>query len=165
MNLFCLDLDPKLCAQAHVNRHVVKMPLETTQMLNQALIKRLPGYVPVYRPTHPHQPVTQWSHASRGNFNWMRDLGIELCLEYTHRYGKRHKCQDILESFELLGRQAIFPQEARTPFALCIDDEFKGSNPVKSYRDFYRVKKAHLAEWKNRSRPEWWVASSFEEII
>ena len=29
------------------------------------------------------------------NYVWLCDLGIELCKEYTHRYGKRHKSQII----------------------------------------------------------------------
>ncbi len=33
MNIFILDLDVKKCAQYHVDKHVVKMILETAQLL------------------------------------------------------------------------------------------------------------------------------------
>ena len=33
MNIFILDRDPKVCAQYHCDKHVVKMILETAQMI------------------------------------------------------------------------------------------------------------------------------------
>ncbi len=36
VNIFYLDEDPARCAQAHVDRHVVKMVLETAQLLSTA---------------------------------------------------------------------------------------------------------------------------------
>ena len=46
MNIFVLDNDPKKCAEAHCNKHVVKMILEHAQLmctahhLNKMIIKR-----------------------------------------------------------------------------------------------------------------------------
>ena len=41
MNIFHLHEDPKICAEYHCDKHVVKMILETAQMLSTAYRKKL----------------------------------------------------------------------------------------------------------------------------
>ena len=35
MNIFILDDNPRACAEYHLDKHVVKMPLETAQLIVQ----------------------------------------------------------------------------------------------------------------------------------
>ena len=47
MNLFYLDEDFDKCAEYHVDKHIVKMPLEAAQLLCTAIwIDHLLGFVP-----------------------------------------------------------------------------------------------------------------------
>ena len=96
MNIFILDTDPKLCAQYHNDKHVVKMILETAQLLcgvHHMLETKLE--IP-YKLSHKNHPCSIWVRECLENYVWLCDLGIELCLEYTHRYGKRHNSHAII---------------------------------------------------------------------
>lgn len=78
MNIFVLSEDVKEAAEWHVDRHVVKMPLETAQMLCTAL--SLNGNSNVeYKPAFFKHPCTIWAAATRDNFEWLCRLGVELC--------------------------------------------------------------------------------------
>ena len=105
MNIFILDYDVKKCAQYHVDKHVVKMILETSQILcgvhHMSLLEpyRLPTStldIP-YKLSHKNHPCSIWSRESLTNYLYLCELGLELCVEYTYRYGKRHKSQDVIE--------------------------------------------------------------------
>jgi hypothetical protein len=159
MNIFVLDLDYNKAAQYHNDRHVVKMILETSQILSTAL--RMRHYVSdtntalLYRETHKHHPCVKWAAKSTGNCLWLLQLGRALTTEYTYRYGKQHACVAKLDLItSILSRCAI---EARTPFVLAMPDDCKGSDPVASYRDYYIRYKNHLAKWTRREKPSWYT--------
>jgi len=133
------------------------MVLETTQLLNNALIKHNSSYDPVYRQTHKNHPASVWASESRENFNWLLNLGLELAKEYTFRYGKIHKCQSIMEDFMLKSWADKIPNKGLTEFVKCMPDQYKIADPIESYRNYYRADKAYIAKWKNRNPPEWWL--------
>jgi hypothetical protein len=151
MNIFVLSHDVNQAAKWHVDRHVVKMPLESAQMLctNLTQLKIENPYLPV----HAKHPCTIWAGQSRSNFKWLCDLGIELCKEYTFRYKKVHKCEEVINY--CMRFIDVFPNCGMTPFAQAMPDEFKNDNPVKAYRDYYVKAKNHLHKWTLRSVPEW----------
>ena len=35
-------------------------------------------------------------------------------------------------------------------------DQYKVSDVVESYRNYYRGDKAYIANWTKRNKPEWW---------
>lgn len=148
MNIFVLDRDPTVAAMLHLDKHVVKMPLETAQILST--ISDGP-----YKPTHRHHPCTIWARQSTGNYQWLVRLGIALCQEYTHRYGKRHKSQDVIE--QLVTAPVTVPEGEMSEFAQAMPDACKRADAVLAYREYYRVHKAGMASWKGRDVPEWMV--------
>lgn len=156
MNIFVLDTDVAKAAQYHVDKHCIKMILESTQLLNNALIKHAPTYVPVYRETHKNHPASVWTSESRSNFDWLSNLALALCEEYTYRYGKTHKCQQIIEAFRSTSYRESIPAIGLTPFAKCMPDHYKVEDAVESYRNYYRGDKAYIAKWSKRNQPEWW---------
>jgi hypothetical protein len=98
MNLFFLQYTAVQCASVQADVHVVKMILETMQMLCTALhYSRSPLVFPfeLYKPTHANHPSTKWVRHSLTHFLWAVEHGIALCEEYTRRYKKRHKCHDL----------------------------------------------------------------------
>ena len=145
MNLFVTDEDPVVSAIALADKHVVKMVLEATQTLST--ICGGP-----YKPSHGHHPITIWAGATSGNFNWVREHGLALAREYTHRYGKRHATETILESF----RCSVSSGE-RQEFYGCMPEEFKGVDVVTSYRLYLKWKYSNWdkAVWTSRQPPTW----------
>jgi hypothetical protein len=156
MNIFALDENTKLCAQYHVDKHVVKMILESTQLLNNAFIKHDLSYQPVYRQTHKNHPASLWAAENMSNFDWLLNLSLDLCSEYTFRYHKRHKCQNILESFRDSSSRYKLPSGSLTTFRMCMPEAYHTVDPIKSYRIYYRQDKAYIAKWTNRLTPDWW---------
>lgn len=151
MNIFILDTDPKICASYHCDKHVVKMIVETAQILSTAL--HLNGLEnPPYKPTHKNHPCVQWAASSSSNFNWLLQLGFWLSTEYITRYGKTHKSEEvILKCSEL--RHIITPK-LQTPFTLCCPEEYKSSDPVETYRRYYKAEKSIFAKYKNSTTPK-----------
>ena len=159
MNIFALDDLPRSAARFHCDSHVVKMPLETAQLLCTAhhvldgpdigLDKSM-----LYKPTHINHPCAVWLRESMGNYIWTYTLFQELSNEYKFRYGKTHKSYRDLHGL-LAHIPENIPQTARTPFALAMPDEFHMDRPVDSYREYYRLGKQHLHAWTKRDRPEW----------
>lgn len=154
MNIFILDTNQQKSAQYHVDKHIVKMPLETALLLCSA--HHLSGTnqetVP-YGLTHKNHPITTWVKSSISNYNWLVDFGLELCKEYTYRYNKIHKCEGIISWCG--DRKPNIPVIDITPFVLAMPDKYKCNSPVESYREYYKKEKSHLFSWKNREKPCW----------
>ena len=145
MNIFVLDTDPNTAAILHCDKHIVKMPLETAQMLSTVCGGP-------YKPTHANHPCTVWARASTANYSWLWQLGIFLSEEYTYRYGKTHKCQAIIES--LSEPPKTVPVGPRTPFAQAMPPECQHADAVLAYQQYYAAHKQHLAAWKFRPKPD-----------
>ena len=155
MNIFVLDLDPKKCAEYHVNRHVVKMVLETAQLLCGVHHVTDNKYEIPYKLSHKNHPCSIWARECYENYVWLCDLGMELCTEYTYRYNKRHKSQAIIE-WCIVNKPNIPEKGDITPFALAMPDEYKVKSVVQSYRNYYMGAKSGFAVWTNREVPKWY---------
>ena len=155
MNIFVLDWDVKKCAQYHVDKHVVKMILETAQLLCGVhhLTGQVTGQVP-YKLSHKNHPCAIWARESMSNYLYLCELGLELCNEYTHRYGKRHKSQDVIE-WCVTNKPNICDKEFTEP-AKAMPNEYKVDDVVQSYRNYYMGAKSGFAVWKMRDIPHWY---------
>ena len=106
MNIFVTNRCPIQSAANLPDKHIVKMPLETCQMLSiiysdwyygVGKLYKSDGYA--YRTAHGafrNHPCTQWAAANQYNLSWLIVHGFALCTEYTERYGKVHTCYDVL---------------------------------------------------------------------
>jgi len=153
MNIFYLSSDPAEAASFHCDKHCVKMIVETAQMLSTAHWEC--GGEGPYRRTHVNHPSSRWARDSLANYRWLCQLGLELCAEYTRRYGRRHATQDKLEWLALHE-----PPLSDAPFIdppQCMPDDCKGIDPVKAYREYYRRHKAYMAQWRHCDEPVWWA--------
>ena len=152
MNIFFLDFYKKKCDQYHCDKHVVKMILETAQLLCGA--HWVIGNEAPYKLSHKNHPCAIWTRTSLSNYLYLCDLGLELCKEYTYRYGKRHKSQDVIE-WCLINKPNIHDVDFTSP-PLAMGDEFKiENNVIESYRNYYREGKKIIVSWKNRVIPSW----------
>ena len=156
MNIFVLDLNPSICAKYHNNKHVIKMILEGSQLLcgvHHMVDPTSTEQVP-YKLSHKNHPCSIWARECIENYVWLCDLTISLCKEYTYRYGKRHKSQDVVE-WCMINLPNIRENGELTPFALAMPIECKVGDPVSSYRNYYIRDKKSFSEWKNREIPYW----------
>jgi hypothetical protein len=151
MNIFYVDRDPVIAAQQLVDKHVVKMPLETAQLLCSAFPQ---GEAP-YRRTHYNHPSAVWTRRSRANYEWVIKHGLALCEEYTKRYGKQHKsnivilwCRDNIDKLE-------WGEDFFTDPPECMPDECKTGTVTESYRQYYRKYKSYIYRWTKSDKPEW----------
>jgi len=134
------------------DKHVVKMPLETAQLLCSAFEK---GRAP-YKRTHYNHPCSIWTRISEKNFEWLVEHGLALCDEYTFRYGKVHKSRNVINWCSKNQSELEFKSIKKTPFTLCFDKQYQIGNAVKSYRRYYQAEKQEIAKWmKNRAQPKW----------
>tara|TARA_X000001382_G_scaffold127132_1_gene114600 strand:+ start:1337 stop:1891 length:555 start_codon:yes stop_codon:yes gene_type:complete len=176
MNIFILDNDINKCAENHVDKHVVKMPLESAQMLCTVhWIQKFIGYTPrkinsdelailreakkitprpyPYLPAMPNHPCTIWVRESLDNYEWLYVLALALNDEYGYRYGgKSHKS---IEQVVLKLPEIDLPRKGLTPFAQAMPDEYKNEDAVVAYREYYNNDKYNLFSWKGREVPKW----------
>lgn len=151
MNIFVLDNDQSKCAKYHCNKHVVKMILESAQLLCSA--HWMTGNEAPYRKTHVNHPCAVWTRESADNYLWLCKLGKELCSEYSHRYGKRHKTEDVIDW--LIEHKPELPNDGLTKFAMAMPEQYQSDSIVESYRNYYLGEKADMLQYKNRDIPEW----------
>lgn len=156
MNIFYLHEDTATCARQHNDKHCVKMILEYAQLMSTAHhqadspIKHL-----LYKQTHINHPSAIWARESKANYEWLYQLFVELCQEYTYRYGKVHKT--FSDKSELLSNVPDLPDIGLTEIPKCMPDACKVGNVLESYREYYRTEKQSLGTWKNRETPDWWA--------
>ena len=152
MNIFILDYDVKKCAEYHVDKHVVKMILETAQLL--CGVHWVSGGNAPYKLSHKNHPCAIWARESLTNYLYLCELGLELSREYTYRYGKKHKSQEIIEW--CIDNKPNIVDKGFTEPAKAMPDEYKVKSVVESYRNYYLGAKSGFASWKNRETPEWY---------
>lgn len=155
MNIFATSQCPIQCAQEMTNVHVVKMILESAQLLSTAHFV-LDGVQVGYKPTHKNHPCAIWCRATTSNYKWLYEHFKALLGEFTFRTGKIHKSSEQLQA---LGR---WPENIEAgpvqPFALCMPNEFAILglfDQTKAYQAYLNVK---FAEWRSRDKPikvEW----------
>lgn len=184
MNIFALDASPKMAAQYHCDKHTIKMILEQCQLLSTAHrvldgkltiqksktgrnVKRWVLDNPnddafVYSATHVNHPSAVWARERISQYLWLAHMTKELCIEYTYRYGKTHKCERI-------GMVDWFI--TRVPNNIKVDDKFTLPTPampehckvpgdvITSYRKYYVNEKQRMHSWKGkiagRAVPSW----------
>lgn len=155
MNIFILDLDQTKCAQLHNNAHVVKMILESCQLLCSAhhMIGTDATLIP-YKKTHVNHPCSKWTRESIDNYIWLLKLTRALLDEYNYRYIKKHKSEVVYEWCK--DNLPKVPNIGLTKFAQAMPDKYKHTNPVIAYRMYYHFDKQHLKKYKGRDVPNWY---------
>ena len=178
MNIFALHESPEVSAEMACDKHVVKMILESAQLLctvhrvldgteytdltkNGRKIKRwrLDNDIKenlLYKAGWLKHPSTVWLMQSAFNYNWLYRHMMALGDEYTKRYGKKHltitKLEDVLRHPPKNAKLNVKGYDA-TP---AMPEECKvPGDSVTSYRKYYIMKKARFATWKNRVPPKW----------
>lgn len=182
MNIFVTDPSPVQSAADLCDKHIVKMILESAQMLCSAHwiawqnklkpYKNLKGrdlknwlhaniptdLRPAYSMTHVNHPCSVWVRQTVSNYLWLVHHALALCENYTKRYHRTHKTEAIIIWLaEHLPPVFESNEIGLTQFAVAMPDNYKVPNdPVQSYRNYYIGSKARMAKWRHCSPPSWW---------
>lgn len=157
MNIFILDHEVSKCAQYHGDKHVVKMVLETAQILCSAYHLLTNKDAP-YRLTHKSHPCVVWATSCSENYDYLVELGLALAKEYMYRYGKTHKSEAVIK-WCLENKPKGMPLKGSLDFISVVPAHCKSENVVEAYRNYYRIEKSHIAIWTRRPTPYWWYKS------
>lgn len=144
-----------------LDKHVVKMPLESAQMLCTAH-RVLDGNTKsdelgLYKNAHPKHPSTLWVISNLNHYAWLYEHFIALGEEYNFRYGKIHA-----SITKLADKLSIYPENITNNNTFieppkCMPDEFKVDDTIQSYKNYYLGAKSSFAKWTKRNSPDWWV--------
>jgi len=185
MNIFALSKDPIESAQQMLNKHVVKMPTETCQMLHtnalfmeytdrhgqEPTLRQLKEYHALMdsnlmKPAMLNHPSTIWARQSIHNTLWLYNHGIALCGEYTDRYDKQHGAYK-----RMLQTPVEYDADITlaTPVSIAMDDTYRIKNTfddewefvIQSYRHYYLEGKWRIAEWPEGKMPDWWPKNHY----
>lgn len=160
MNIFYFYDCPVASAKAQPDKLLVKMPLESAQMLC-ASHRELDGDEfadanGLYRSTHKHHPCSVWVRETSANYMWLYDHFVALSNEYTKRYGRTHasfaKLHEVLKTLP-----KNLTRGEMTTVKQAMPDEYKDPDPKVAYRNYVRYEK-YYAKWDKipSRRPEWW---------
>jgi hypothetical protein len=179
MNIFVLDSDPMTAANMMCDKHIVKMILESCQLLSTAhhvcdgqklTITGKKVYVSydckkpnLLKAAMINHPCNVWARATRENYLWLWKHAYALCKEYTYRYGKVHKLEALLLN-ELYDVPKFIPKGKLTPFAQAMPDDYRNEDPVVAYRQYYIGAKNTIAKWKMNNAPRWYTERCAENI-
>ena len=175
MNIFYLHEDPIQNAKWHIDKHIVKMPIEYAQLMSTAHrlldgemylgktaigrnIKRWKLHDErediLYKASHINHPSAIWVRESIENYFEMYKLYMAVLAEFTNRYGKVHGSSK--PSIALIRPPKNIPMVKGTQLPQCMPEICKvKNNPILAYRNYYIVEKNSFASWKNREIPEW----------
>ena len=174
MNIFVTDPSPYVSAQVLPDKHIVKMPLETCQMLSIVCSEKWGhGYGEIHRlDGQPYKtekgafrnhPCTVWANECLANTWWLLSHGFEMCKEYTHRYGKTHSCENtLLEA----GNIIPFTLDRPKSFVFAGPDEFKHDKSIDLFTKYQKYIASKPWTWNNylrdpSRRPDWLTLYTF----
>ena len=158
MNIFVTDPCPIQSARNLPDKHIVKMPLETCQMLAIIYSDWYYGVGKLYkqdgtpyRTAHGafrSHPCTQWAAANQYNLAWLIQHGLALCYEYTARYNKVHTCQDVIHQAVRIYHACFDDQLSQayhkvTDFTRAMPEDLKYNtriNTIEAYKYYLNTK-------------------------
>lgn len=172
MNIFYIHKDPEVAAQAMTDKHVIKMILESAQLLctahrvldgHEVKVKSKNGRNlkkwkhdnetydnSLYKSTHVNHPSAIWVRESSANYNWLYKHFIALGNEYKKRYNKTHKSIAELR-FLLASPPKNITHGKQTPVRVAITNPaWHKQTPVESYRTYYINEKINTEKDLNR---------------
>lgn len=146
MNIFATDPSAIKCAEYLDDKRVVKMVLETAQLLATSI--NLNGGKATYKSTHINHPCAIWARKSQANYLWLLMHFNALLVEYANRFGKRHKCADYFDEFK--DGFKLIPKGERTLHPNC--------TIFKEEQDVYKAYRMYMEhKWKNdKIQPRWY---------
>tara|TARA_A100000164_G_C21645811_1_gene647981 strand:- start:203 stop:745 length:543 start_codon:yes stop_codon:yes gene_type:complete len=179
MNIFYLHENPTQNAKWHIDKHIVKMPIEYAQLMSTAH-RLLDGEMylgktannrnikrwrlndvredVLYKASHINHPSAIWVRESIENYYQMYDIYLATLTEYTTRYGKIHGSTKPATLLSKPPKNIPIIQGTQIP--QCMPEDCKvPHDPILAYRTYYINEKKSFASWTKRLPPYW-----FEDV-
>ena len=169
MNVFVTEQCPYKSAEVLPDKHIVKMPLETCQMLavvyskwyfnwgDELLHKKDGSPYNTKKGAFRGHPCTVWAAEDINKTAWLIAHGVALCYEYWKRYDKIHSCsktiQEARQVFTKQTKKDLSIHKDVKDFAFAGPDEFKYDTSI----DIFTQYKKYIA-----SKP--WVKDNYLRI-
>jgi hypothetical protein len=179
MNIFVLSENVNEIAMYQIDKHCIKMPLESALMLSTAhrvidgkettvLSKsgrKIKKYIlnderedMLYGSSHINHPSTVWTRTNKQNYLWHFDLFLAMLKEYTYRYGKIHACEKLIPFLQnspknIPDGEFFLPTPAMpTPLKIVAENPVPGRkyDVIKSYHNYYNKEKSRFATWHGK---------------
>ena len=149
MNIFVLNNDPIKSAKMMCDKHIVKMPLESAQMLCSVWHRFDLHNVP-YKEAFKKHPCTLWAGDDAAHYDWLYIHALALCIEYTKRYGKVHSCQKVITAVSHHPVYHSSKNLLKLKHPQCMPDDYKNDSSVVAYQTYYYYAKykSGIATWK-----------------
>ena len=154
MNVFVTEHCPYKSAEVLPDKHIVKMPLETCQMLavvyskwyfnwgDELLHKKDGSPYNTKKGAFRGHPCTVWAAEDISKTAWLLAHGVALCYEYYKRYGKVHSCSNTLQEarqvFNEKTKKDLSIHRDVTEFAFAGPDEFKYDSSIDTLTKYKR---------------------------
>ena len=150
MNVFFLNENPFVAVKMLTNKHVVKMTLETGQILSTVhrVVKGDKADSILYKATHINHPCSKWARGSRENYRWLYNYFLAIALEYTKRFGKPHKTWVALNQ-ALCDIPEELPSIGFTEPPQAMPEMYRGDNTKEAYIRYYMGEKLNSREELN----------------
>lgn len=178
MNIFYLDKNPRVAAEYHCDKHVVKMILESAQLLCSAH-RFIDGKMHIglsqsgrkqkrwtlddsrenvlYKAGWSNHPSAIWARSHIDHYRYLFDLFSFLIDEYKYRYkGKDHKCQELIPHLIDAPFNINFEGNWQEPPQAMPEECKVPGDSVTAYRNYYIMHKSRFAKWTRRASPEWY---------
>ena len=173
MNIFYLSSCPRQAARDMCDQHVVKMPLETAQILSTAH-RVVDGTMVIgqtssgrkakrwvldryddkfYLAAHVNHPSTVWARQSKEHYEWLYEHFEALSREFENRFKHSHKSWNKLKFFTSKAPKNISIFGFVEP-PQCMPDEYKDPDTIKAYKKYYDFK---FHDWMEKGRPMRWT--------
>lgn len=107
----------------------------------------------LYRHTHQNHPSAIWVRAGMGNYFWLMGLFTALLTEYEYRYGREHKCKQLLPYLCRAPKNIKNTLERTEPTPAMPKEYIVEGDAVASYHAYYNGDKRGMFAWKHREVP------------
>jgi hypothetical protein len=162
VNIYILDVNPRLCAMYYCDQHITETLLETAQVMS--IICRREGFSAGYGFCYEHHPCVVWAGASLNNWLWLRSLAKHLNHEYQFRWPEHEGHHPSYVVAQTLPVPELLPRLGVTPFVAIVPETCRVSgNAVASYRNWYIRNQLEVARWTRTRVPFWLVESLRKE--
>jgi hypothetical protein len=167
MQLFFLSSCPREAAHFACDKHVVKMCVETAQIISTVWFRVNRSKHKLYSSlgwltkqwANIQHPSILWVEQSFANYKWTLDYWGALLSEYTARYHKTHAFQSMYNNIVTMMPDPSLCQDDFVPMSprfQAVPEELKSDDPVSTYRQYYMRDKSRFAKWKFCETPHWW---------
>lgn len=161
MNIFFLDIRPEMAARYHCDKHVVKMIIESAQLLciaHRVLDPLTPEQDAIlYRKTHVNHPCAIWVRQSTQSYYWVYELMMELHKEFLRRSKKQEEHETIIKLGTILATPPKnLPDIGWVMPPKCMPEKFHKYPVVDAYREYFKECKRNIAYWTATPTPDWY---------